>query len=239
MKKHLYEIFADRWYHNGSIFVYSDPHFGDLDLYKKTHVKNIELRNGKVFYENGCNWEDGKSLEQSLKEFDDFKVQRINSVVGKNDTLIILGDVGDVSYVKKLRGYKVLLLGNHDSGASNYQRTYPYVEQYGDDEPITYGKDNHLFDEVYDGPLMVNDRLILSHEPIENLPKYFFNIHGHDHSGANRGSNYLNVCCELLELFKPFNLSSALKDGLLSHIPSIHRSAIDTANKRKSKKGTL
>ena len=48
------------------------------------------------------------------------QVKLINSKVGKNDTLIILGDVGNVEWVKQLRGYKVLVMGNHDAGASNY-----------------------------------------------------------------------------------------------------------------------
>ena len=54
---------------------------------------------------------------------DDKLVNRINSKVSKNDTLVLLGDVGDLSFVKKLKaGYKVLILGNHERGASNYKR---------------------------------------------------------------------------------------------------------------------
>lgn len=51
------------------------------------------------------------------------QVDSINKVCTKNDCLVILGDVGNVDYVKKLKaGYKVLIIGNHDSGASNYKR---------------------------------------------------------------------------------------------------------------------
>ena len=42
--------------------------------------------------------------------------------MGKHDTFILLGDVGDISCVRKLKGYKILILGNHDTGRSNYER---------------------------------------------------------------------------------------------------------------------
>lgn len=51
------------------------------------------------------------------------QVKIINSKVGKNDTLIILGDVGNVEWVKQLRAKrKILVMGNHDAGIGNYQK---------------------------------------------------------------------------------------------------------------------
>ena len=41
MIKHLYDSFAERYYHGGSIYLYSDPHFGDLDCYKIRFDKSI------------------------------------------------------------------------------------------------------------------------------------------------------------------------------------------------------
>ena len=32
MEKGLYDIFADKWYHGGSVYVYSDPHFNDEEM---------------------------------------------------------------------------------------------------------------------------------------------------------------------------------------------------------------
>ena len=53
----------------------------------------------------------------------DEQVDRINKLVHKNDTLVILGDVGDVEYVRQLRAkYKILIMGNHDAGSTNYKR---------------------------------------------------------------------------------------------------------------------
>ena len=244
MRNNLYEIFSDKWVHNGgTIWLYSDPHFGDEEI---------------------------KSLRSNCID-DNKQVKRINSKVSKNDTIIFLGDIGDLEYIKKIKGYKVLIMGNHEKGASNYKREYEeevdWTGQYEDDpeafnkmkkdgwiiEDENYTryysdsyavinavqwkkvKDNHLFDEVYEGPLMINDRLILSHEPIEGLPKYMFNIHGHDHANKFSSSKHLNVCAENID-YTPVNLLSLLKTGLLKDVENIHRACIDKATKEKRKK---
>ena len=94
-------------------------------------------------------------------------------------------------------------------------------------------EDNHLFDEVYEGPLMINDRVILSHEPIDNIPVYLFNIHGHDHMGCARDRNhFLNVCAEHIQ-YTPIPLLSLLKEGLVSKVNSIHRETINKAAQKK------
>lgn len=246
MYKSLYDIFK-KWtctdgVHQNAVYIYSDPHFND---------------------------DETKALRKNYVG-DDEQVRRINSRVNKNDTIIFLGDIGDLDFIRKIRGYKVLIMGNHERGASNYIRKIktipglfaipqnkklPYtfdeynscekvrlaVEKsypgllYVEDRNITV--DNHLFDEVYEGPLMVNDRLILSHEPIEGLPKYMFNIHGHDHSRWYKADNALNVCAEHIN-YTPVNLLSLLKNGLLKDTLSIHRTAINRANKRKKQKGS-
>jgi calcineurin-like phosphoesterase family protein len=122
----------------------------------------------------------------------------------------------------KINGYKVLIMGNHDAGASNYKRKIEEISYFNSDDMtqqdaerfkingldmILYPdrikelldknkliadkylkkrqEDNKLFDEVYEGPLIISDKIILSHEPIENCPPFLFNIHGHDHSGRD------------------------------------------------------
>lgn len=209
MFKHLYDELAKRWLRGGSVYIYSDPHFNDPEM--------VHLRKNYIG--------------------DDEQVKSINKVVGKNDTIIFLGDIGDVSFIKRVRGYKVLIMGNHEKGASNYKRKIEYIldEEHGSLEYDLINKlreeDNHLFDEVYEGPLMVNDRLILSHEPIP-VPDYMFNISGHDHSNWYKAKNHLNVCAEHID-YTPVNLINLLKKGLLKDIESIHRTAIDKAIERK------
>lgn len=232
----LYKIF-DHWHAEGTLFIFSDPHFGDSDLEIGIHDR------------------------PSAAEI----VQRINAKCGRKDTLICLGDVGDVEYVKLLRAKrKILICGNHDAGRTNYerqkwikifdkdryqrdeallemQRLYPgcrYTISEGCQfhSPFEYWEviaDNMLFDEVYEGPLMIAEKLILSHEPID-VP-WAFNIHGHDHVGHKR-KNHMNVCADVIG-YIPVNMNQFMKSGALAHIDTIHRDTIDKATERKRKRG--
>ena len=86
--------------------------------------------------------------------------------------------------------------------------------------------DNCLFDEVYEGPLFIAEKLILSHEPID-LP-FAFNIHGHDHSNWHKSDHHLNVCAEYID-YTPVNVNRLFKNGFTSKVDSIHRMTIDRA----------
>ncbi len=216
-----------------TVWIYSDPHFNDNDL--ANGIKNRP------------------SAEEQVK--------KINTKCGRRDALIILGDIGDIEYIRQLRaGYKILIMGNHDAGVSNYKRKivkrvfdqnvytekealdtvkklHPNYnvwvgEEYSFHEPFTrYNvySDNKLFDEVYEGPLMIGEKLLLSHEPVD--VSWAFNIHGHDHAGFMR-TNHLNVCSDIIN-YEPVNLNQLLKNGLMSKVQSIHRDTIDRATKRK------
>ena len=220
-----------------TVWLYSDPHFGDKDL-----AKSIKKRPS-----------------------DEAHIARINSCVGKRDTLIILGDVGDIECVRQLKGYKVLIMGNHDVGRSNYERKV--IKEIYDqdkisrDEVITLMKekypnwrvwveedydfhspflrwnayaDNCLFDEVYEGALIIGEKIILSHEPVEI--SWLWNFHGHDHSGTFR-PNHTNACSDVIG-YKPIHLNTVLqKFGISSKVTSIHRETIDGAIERKRKRG--
>ena len=191
---YLYDIFR-HWEctdgrHKNSVWFISDPHFNDAEAkeFRRNYIGDDEL------------------------------VKSINRKVNKNDTLVILGDIGNIEFIKKLRGYKVLIKGNHDSGVSNYRRFQHCLVDYY--EII----DTHLFDEVYEGTLQISPKIILSHEPVEY--KYCFNIHGHDHSNAYKKEHHLNVCCELIN-YTPVSLKDIVTSGKLKHIPDIHREAIE------------
>lgn len=183
MIKGLYRCF-DHWHQNGAVWLMGDTHFGDEDLARY-------LR----------------------RPSDEEIVQKINCCVGKKDTFVLLGDVGDPYWVKEIRGYKILIKGNHDLGASVYE---PY------------------FDEVYAGPLTIGERLILSHEPVD--VDWAANIHGHLHNCFSTGRpGQLNLCSDVVD-YTPQNLNMIIKNGLLHDIPSIHRTTIDEATKRKQRK---
>ena len=218
------------------MYIYSDPHFNDPDL-----KKGIDRPSA------------------------DELVQKINSKVGRKDTIVILGDICDIEYVKKIRGYKVLLMGNHDAGRTNYERQvitqlfskelytkeqvldlmktmypncrYTIDEGYQFHSPFEFWKvsaDNQLFDEVYEGPLMIGEKLILSHEPVD-VP-WAFNIHGHNHSGKSVGKRHMNVCADVIG-YVPVNMNQFMKSGAMAHVETIHRDTIDKATERKRKRG--
>lgn len=222
-KVKLYEKFKN-WYSGGVIWIISDTHFDDTDC---------------------------KLMSPDWPTPDE-QVKLINSFVGKKDTLIHLGDVGNLEYVKQLKGYKVLLTGNHDKGVSNYIKKY-VVKHVRNDvvtefpvknledakytvEEIKFDyiagnvsiKDNRLFDEVYEGPLFINDKILLSHEPIE-IP-FGINIHGHCHGSKhvmyeNTKRLQLNMAADVVN-FKPIRLDKLIEGY---SVEDIHRQTIDRA----------
>ena len=186
MYKGVYDSFA-RWFNDkrGGIWFYSDPHFGDDE-------NNYKLRKNYIG--------------------DEEQIARINSKVGKHDTLIILGDIGDKEFLKKIHAHIILILGNHDAGATTY-------EGYAD--------------EIYEGPLFISDRILLSHEPIPYA--YGINIHGHDHANWYYNDHqHLNMCAEHIN-YTPISLRSIIQSGALKNITDIHRATIDRASARAHK----
>ena len=178
----VYKIFNDKW--NGqTTWIMSDPHFGDQDL--------------RAGFPN--------------RPSDEELVRRINAKVGRKDVLIVAGDVGNIEFAKKLRGYKVLICGNHDLGRTVYEE---------------------VFDEVYTGGLMIGEKLLLSHEPIPAA--WYVNLHGHDHAGAKR-KGCINVCLDVNN-YEPINMNQLLKSGIYKDIESIHRITINLATKRAKKR---
>ena len=233
----IYDSFQHWGEKHQTVWIYSDPHFNDDEL-----AGGIKGR---------------PSAEEQVK--------RINAKCGRRDCLIVLGDVGDIDCVRPLRAaYKILVMGNHDAGASNYKRQVIHKvydqDEYTKEQVIAEMKalypgwklsiheayefhspfkrwnayaDNMLFDEVYEGALIIGEKLILTHEPVE-IP-WLFNVHGHDHAGHKR-QNHLNVCSDVIG-WEPVNFTSFLKSGFASKIQTIHRETIDNATKRKAKRG--
>ena len=237
----LYDIFQERWGQSQSCYIYSDPHFSDEDL--EYGIKN--------------------------RPSDEEQIRRINAKAGRKDTLIILGDIGNIECVRKLRaGRKVLICGNHDVGSSKYKREIKTLifdqDKYSREEVRDlmlkeypgYGIsieeswefhapfkrwvvkiDNRLFDEVYEGALIVGEKLILSHEPIAGL-SWAMNLHGHVHDKRAKTDTYHINCCSDVIGYEPINLTQKLKQGIAAQVASIHRQTINKATERKARRST-
>lgn len=177
----LYDCFK-HYQDKGVVWLYGDTHFDD---------------------------EDCKLMDPSWPTPEE-QIKLINSKVGKCDTFILLGDVGDKKWINKIKGYKVLVCGNHDKGFTNYLKT----------------KDNNLFDEVYEGPIFISNKILLSHEAI-NL-EFGINIHGHEHANHNIYSQFenkasVNVCSNVVK-FIPLRLDEIVEN---CKCEDIHRITID------------
>lgn len=187
MIKSLYPCFQ-HWSEKGGVYLVSDTHFKDLDRKYMGY-----------FISNEDQW------------------YFLNDTCHRNDTLIHLGDVGDLDYIRRLKCYKVLIMGNHDQSIE---------------------KMKEVFDEVYSGPLWISQKLVLSHEPIclqtySTLQTIAFNIHGHDHDKNNKETNYSLNLAQNVYGYIPLNLNQFIKSGKLKNIDDIHRTIINNAIVKK------
>lgn len=231
----LYDCFQ-HWGEKNAIWVISDTHFGDKDIQKA--------------FPN--------------RPSDEELIKNINQKVGKTGTLLLLGDVGDIECAKQLKGYKVLIAGNHDIGATNYQRQ-KWIKRFDKDKfqkdeaiaemkhlypgcsyTISEGYDFHAPFEYWE--IEADNKLfdMVFSGPVILGPKlllshepidakWIFCIHGHNHSGAKIDKYHLNVCADVIG-YTPINLNQFLKSGALSKIQTMHRKTIDLATIKAHKR---
>ena len=220
-----------------TVWIYSDPHFSDEDLEcgiknrpsDEEQIRRINAKAGRkdtlIILGDVSNIECVRKLRAGRKVLicgnHDLGATRYKREVVKEiyDKDKITREEAVADMQAKYPGWKVWA---HEDYAfhSPFERWNVYA-------------DNCLFDEVYEGALIVGEKLILSHEPVE-IP-WLYNIHGHDHAGKKR-KNHLNVCSDVIG-YEPVNLTQRLKSGLMSAITTIHRATIDSATERKAKRG--
>jgi calcineurin-like phosphoesterase family protein len=139
----------------------------------------------------------------TVEEMDQKLIQNWNNVVSKTDKVFVLGDVSfydkekTKELVTQLNGKKILICGNHDKG-----RNVQWWLDVG-------------FQEVSKFPIIINEFIVLSHEP----PTYFnsctpyFYLYGHVHGSdmyKTVTKNTACVCCERWG-YTPVNLEK-IKD---------------------------
>lgn len=119
----------------------------------------------------------------SLEEMKRAIVNRWNQTVTKRDIVYHLGDFawGSQQHIREilalLNGRKFLIIGNHDGTHS-----YKWWADVG-------------FEFVSKHPIVVENKYILSHAPIE-VPDGMYNIHGHVHSQTLDSLRHYNVSVE-------------------------------------------
>lgn len=117
-------------------------------------------------------------------------IQRYNSMVKSRDHVIFLGDLGKENYLKKylpkLKGKKSVILGNHDTLPLSFYQKY--------------------FKTVYQTPVFIHERIVLSHEPVPVEPGVI-NGHGHTHYIFLDSPLHFNLCIEHTD-FAPVHVNT-------------------------------
>ena len=130
----------------------------------------------------------------SVEEHDKYVIERYNSVVGKDDLVYILGDLGFTpkdslaKLVRQLNGRKILLIGNHDTLKDNDYITMGIIQ-------------------VIRRPVYYSDKIVLNHIPMEEClnSRNSICVHGHIHNNLLNLPNFFNVNVELTD-YLPVNI---------------------------------
>lgn len=133
--------------------------------------------------------------EKDIAEMDEAIVANWNSVIRPDDVVWHLGDfaLGNRNnipdFVRRLNGRKHLVLGNHDYfhvDKNKFRDIVDFFYQAG-------------FEKVYDHPVLLNDFVILSHEPLNFVKAPFFNVYGHVHDNEIFSTYSKHGCCVCVE----------------------------------------
>lgn len=118
-----------------------------------------------------------------VEEMNKTLISNWNSVVGKNDEVIAVGDFALMSkdniidIGRQLKGRKTLILGNHDQASiqTYYEAGFEFVSKY---------------------PIVKDEFAIISHEPLfTNTTSPYVNIFAHVHDNENFKSVSCCGCC--------------------------------------------
>ena len=159
------------------IFVISDTHFGH---------NNIVVKFGRRH-----DFHDINHMNETI-------IKNWNSVVGKDDKVIHLGDVAHKIHPKdlndimnRLNGSKYLILGNHDK----VNVLLPY------------------FTTIRSSLQLRDKQLILTHIPIHPAStRGYKNLHGHIHdTSITVSEDHVNVACEFID-YTPVELDQYAKN---------------------------
>jgi calcineurin-like phosphoesterase family protein len=159
-------------------FLISDMHFGDSSLTQA---------NQKVGGKTRRPFADGKDMDAAI-------LQRWNEVVGDDDLVWVLGDLGSGFKTKlgQVKGRKNLVAGNDDSL----------------DEAMRSG----VFEKIKIAEWISGGSLLLSHIPLHRsaLGASFRNVHGHTHEKSVGDPRYICVSVDQID-YRPIALDEVVR----------------------------
>ena len=134
----------------------------------------------------------------TVEQMNEFMIKQWNSVVSKKDVVYHLGDFSlspkpdTLNIMEQLNGTKYLIKGNHDTYTNQFYRDIG-------------------FKEVYDHPIIIQEFLVLSHEPIPwKISPIFLNLYGHIHTSELFETWGVGAACMCVERhnYAPVRLES-------------------------------
>lgn len=168
------------------IWVVSDHHLNHANMYKFTTPTGERVR----------------SRFKDADEGDEFMIDAHNAVVRDEDHVWFLGDIAMSRYgvekVRRFRGHKRLLLGNHDREDVNLYRSVGFQKVRGSNLAQVGGV-----------------KVLLTHFPIhpDHLGmKTILNVHGHIHERDSPPGPYRNVSVERIN-YTPVPLEEVVMEG--------------------------
>ena len=125
---------------------------------------------------------------QTIQEMNEDLVRKFNSVVSNDDDVyilgdLVLGDIGNIEYVRELNGRLHVVLGNHDTNmrAAEYRTSCPNIVEVADvGIKLDYGKYHFALTHF---PMLTNNI------EKEYLKQMTLNLFGHTHQTTNFYNN--------------------------------------------------
>lgn len=168
----------------------------------------------------------------SSKEMDETIIKNWNAAVSDNDTVYLVGDIGNYALpfpaeqLGKLRGRKHLIRGNHDTCIEEQELLLDYFESVTD------------FLEIDDGAFHIT----LCHYPLVYIQSGYM-IHGHLHNARRKGYQILTQLPRNLNAgvdindFRPVTLEQLIENNRLFYADpergSFHPSGDGSYSRRK------
>jgi len=153
--------------------------------------------------------------ENRPENYAEIIVKRWNNVVKKDANVLFLGDLALTNkedakrWCDQLQGNKYMIRGNHDGASESWYQDCGFTTV-----PPIYKR----FKDKYENYFSV----LFTHEPVQDLPEGWFNVHGHVHTKFDRHPeltlHHFNACVEVLD-YTPKPLYEIL-DELRKRLPA-------------------
>lgn len=174
--------------------------------------KNLNVKQRKIFFTSDTHFSQERTLNMTRRPFKNIKemnkliIKNWNKIVEDEDIIFHLGDFGDYKVLNKLKGKKVLILGNYEQTElkndfnNNFNKYKKHLINLGFSAVI---EKNYLI-----ALPEFKDEIFMTHKPID-CKQNKFNLFGHIHNFCKIKEFGLNVGIDNYA-FKPASMEDVL-----------------------------